>query len=225
MLKANKSKWFEKLFTLYNQNLLKRRFHSVKVFGLDKLSERDKDVPTIVYANHSSWWDGLIVFQISQEIKSDFYVMMEEKQLNNLQLFRKLGAFSVVRENPKSAVESINYAVSILKENKDRLLCIFPQGEILPNNQRPIKFFNGISRIVEKTGECQLACLAIRYEFLGEYKPEVFVKVDFLKKIKPEERRISKELTKELTKSMTKNLDSLNQLIVSQEFKKFRRIL
>ena len=107
MLEANKNHWFEKLFTVYNRNLLKRRFHSFNVSGLDFLKNRDSRIPSIIYANHSSWWDGLIIFEICRKLNCDFYVMMEEKHLENLPLFRKLGAFSVIRENPREAVKSI----------------------------------------------------------------------------------------------------------------------
>lgn len=225
MLKATKSKWFERLFTIYNRNLLKRRFHSLNVIGLEKLAERNREVPTIIYANHSSWWDGLVAFQIIQEINSDFYVMMEETQLKNLQLFRKLGAFSVVREKPRSAVESINYSVSLLNEKRDIVLCIFPQGEIQPNDIRPIIFFNGISRIVEKTGDCQVANLVMKYEFLGDYKPDIFVKIDFLEKFNSNEKIKTKELTQKFSNLMTQNLDSLNELIINNDFDEFVNLL
>ena len=117
MLKANKSAWFEKIFAVYNRNLFKRRFHSLHVSGMEFLDKKDAEIPLIIYANHSGWWDGLVVFEICRQAKLDFYVMMEEKQLKNLFLFRKLGAFSVVRENARKAMESINYAVELLEQS------------------------------------------------------------------------------------------------------------
>nr|MBA3694670.1 acyl-phosphate glycerol 3-phosphate acyltransferase [Acidobacteriota bacterium] len=106
MLEAKKSRWFEKVFQIYNRNLLKRRFHSFRVLGLDSFVNVNS---SIIYANHSSWWDGLVAFEISKALRVDSFIMMEEKQLRNLFLFRKLGAFSVVRENSRQAVKSLNY--------------------------------------------------------------------------------------------------------------------
>lgn len=223
MLEANKSKWFEKVFALYNRNLLKRRFHSLKVFGLENLES--KDIPTIIYANHSSWWDGLVVFQILHETKADGFVIMEEKQLKNLQLFRRLGAFSVVRENPREAIRSINYSVELLQENPHRTLWIFPQGEILPNDWRPFKFYNGISRIIEKVGKCQTICLTMRFEFLGEFKPEIFVRIEKPDIVKVDDSFDAKNLTNKLADNLTVSLDKLKNNILQKDLKEFKEII
>ncbi|MGI8639214.1 MAG: lysophospholipid acyltransferase family protein [Pyrinomonadaceae bacterium] len=224
MLEAKKSAWFETIFSIYNRNLLKRRFHSLQVSGLDFLREKNAEMPLIIYANHSSWWDGLAAFEISRKTKLDSFMMMEEKQLKKLFLFRKLGAFSVVRENPRKAVESINYAVNLLKKT-DRTLWIFPQGEILPNDARPLKFYNGLSRIIEKIGEVFVVPLAMRYEFLGEFKPQIFVKIGSPEFLKTGGDFNSKKVT-EITKSrLTNLLDELKTDITGKNFSKFERII
>src|SRR5688500_17469225 len=107
MLEANKSRIFERIFSLYNRNLLKRRFHSLHVSGLDFLFNKQDGIPLLIYCNHSSWWDGLVAFQISYQTGLDSFLMMEEKQLKDLFLFRRLGVFSVVREDPRQAFKSI----------------------------------------------------------------------------------------------------------------------
>jgi 1-acyl-sn-glycerol-3-phosphate acyltransferase len=219
MLKANKSRWFEKLFTLYNRNLLKRRFHSFNVNGLKNLS--NTKIPQIIYANHSGWWDGLVIFEICRRANLDFYVMMEEKQLKNLPLFRKLGAFSVIRENPREAVRSINYAVSLLKKEPSKTLLIFPQGEIQPNDLRPLKFFSGLSRLVEKTVECNVIPIAIRYEFGGQFKPEIFVSIGKADEFSTQTIYNYKSLTNSFEVSLTENLDNLKKDIIAQNFINF----
>ncbi len=222
MLKANKSLWFEKVFAVYNRNLLKRRFDSIWISNL-ALIEQTK--PMIFYANHSSWWDGLLAFQISQQLQIDSYVMMEEKQLKKLFLFRSLGAFSVVRENARQAFESLNYAVGLLKENPNRTLWIFPQGEILPNDARPLKFYRGLAKIVDRSENCSIAPLAFRYEFLGEFKPRIFVKVgetdDFVSNVKVN----SKVLTANFESRLTELLDDLKRDITLRKTNDYRKIL
>lgn len=221
MLKAKKSFLFERVFSVYNRNLLKRRFHSLNISGLSNLLNNRSNLPTVIYCNHSSWWDGLIAFRISEIAKSDDFAMMEEKHLQRFFLFRRLGAFSVIRENPRQAVESINYAVELLKEDGDRTLWIFPQGEILPNDARPIFFYNGISRIVEKLNECRLLPIAVRYEFTGEFKPEVFVKIGQENIIKTGKNFDSKEFTLSLSENLTLILDNLKRQVVEREFEDF----
>ena len=102
--------------------------------------------------------------------------MMEEKQLKDLKLFRRLGAFSIVRENPSEAMQSINYAVKILSSGMNKILLIFPQGEILHNDKRPIKFFNGLSFLLGKLSKCDLVPCSIRFEFRNNFKPEIYVR-------------------------------------------------
>ncbi len=224
MLKANKRVWFQKLFAIYNRNLFNRRFHSLHVSGLDNLRNKNVEVPLIIYANHSGWWDGLVVFEICRQAKADFFVMMEEKQLKNLFLFRKLGAFSVVRENPRKAVESINYAVELL-QNPQTTLLIFPQGEILPNDARPLKFYNGLSRIIGKSGKVLCLPLAIRYEFLGEFKPQIFVKIGTPELVETEKKFKSKDLTGRNADILTNLLDELKADIVGENFSQYERLI
>ncbi len=212
MLEANKSAWFEKVFAIYNRNLLKRHFHSLRISKLDLLK---KNKPSVIYANHSSWWDGLIAFEISRLINVDSFIMMEEKHLRKAILFRRLGAFSVVRENPRQAVKSLNYAVNLLQEKPTRTLWIFPQGEILPNDTRPLKFYNGLSRIIKKTGGIATS-LAIRYEFLDFYKPEIIIKVGAPEVFNSDNTLDLKLLTKRFEQHMTRTLDELKQDMTSK---------
>ena len=221
MLEAKKSAWFEKIFAIYNRNLFKRRFQALRVEGIENLNQ----FPMVIYCNHSSWWDGLVVFEVLRSVKIDSYVMMEEKQLKNLQLFRKRGAFSVVRENPREAVKSINYAVKLLKEKNNRAVWMFPQGKILPNDLRPIEFYNGISRIIEKVGKCYVVPLVMRFEFFGDWKPEVLVKIGKSEQINSGKKGSSKELSKDLAENLTNVLDQLKLEINTNQLAKYKNIL
>lgn len=213
MLEAKKNRWFEKCFAIYNRNLLKRRFHSLKISGLSFLEGKASGVPLIIYANHSSWWDGLVFLEILRRFDFENYVMMEEKQLRKLFLFRQLGAFSVVREKPREAVKSINYAADLLKKNANRTLLIFPQAKILPNDVRPIRFFNGLARIVEKVETIYAIPAALRYEFIGNYKPEIFVKISEPEFIKKDVGFQSKTLIVDFEKRLSETLDALKREI------------
>lgn len=214
MIKARKAVWFETIFDLYNRSLLWRRFKSLKINNLEYLLERDKSLPLVLYANHSSWFDPLIVHRINRLAKLDAYAMMEEQNLKKLMFFRKLGAFSVVRENPREAVKSINYVVDLIKDKPNRAVWIYPQGEIKPNDVRPLVFYNGVSKIVEKSVPCLAVPVAMRFEFLEDFKPEAFVNIG-----KPElfeNVDNTKQLTTLFSKRLTVLLDELKQSIIEQ---------
>lgn len=225
MLKPKKSKWFEKIFSIYNRNLIKRRFNSLRVSGFEFLQNKKNGFPLITFANHSSWWDGLILFELFQHFDIENYVLMEEKQLKDLFLFRKLGAFSIVREEPKKALESIYYSAKLLRKSSKTNLLIFPQGKILPNDLRPLKFFNGISRIIEKCGNCQTVPIALRFEFINEFKPEAFIKIGKPKIFENISKGERKTLTNTLAKDLTVLLDELKVDILNQNFDSFKRFL
>ena len=224
MLEAKKTVWFEKVFAVYNRNLIKRRFHSLQVSGLDFLRDKNAEIPFIVYGNHSSWWDGLVAFEIFRQAKLDAFFMMEERQLKNLFLFQRLGAFSIVRENGREAVKSINYSAELLKKSS-RTLLIFPQAKIVSNDARPIKFYNGLSRIIEKIGKVYAIPLAMRIEFLGEFKPQIFVNIGLPELIKTDEVFIAKEKTNMFAERLTTNLDKLKTDITNKNFKSFEKII
>ncbi|HEY0657804.1 MAG TPA: lysophospholipid acyltransferase family protein [Pyrinomonadaceae bacterium] len=224
MLKANKSFWFEKIFAVYNRNLFKRRFNSLQVSGLKFLKDKAVETPLIIYANHSSWWDGLTAFQLSYQAGLESYLMMEEKQLKKLRLFRRLGAFSVVRENNREALKSIDYAIETLQQNTESALWIFPQGEILPNDARPLRFYNGLARIIKSFEKSSILCAAIRYEFLGEYKPDIFVKIGKLELSASDLKLKPLEISEILSKSLTDALDELKSDISNRRFSKFEKI-
>jgi 1-acyl-sn-glycerol-3-phosphate acyltransferase len=223
MLPAKKSEFFQKIFSIYNRNLIKRRFMSLKVEGFTKLVNRDKSIPLIIYANHSSWWDGLVMFQLCREAKIDLYAMMEEKQVLEYPFHRKLGAFSVVRENPRDALKAIRYASNLLIENSKRCVLIFPQGELIPHENRPLVFFNGISKTIEKIGKCLTVPIAIRYEFLNDWKPEVLASIGDAEMI--EQGFEGKHLTKKLEHNLTKSLDNLSKNISDRALKSFERLI
>jgi 1-acyl-sn-glycerol-3-phosphate acyltransferase len=224
MLEANKSLWFEKIFAVYNRNLFKRRFSTMRVAGLENLEKKKNEIPLIIYANHSSWWDGLVAFEISKLAKLDSYIMMEEKQLEKLFLFRRLGAFSVVRENAREAFESVEYAAKLLNENQERTLWIFPQGEILPNDLRPIKFYNGLGHIIKKTKNCSVCALAMRYEFRGEFKPEIFVRIASISLISADSDFNPRVCTDSLAAELEKTMEHLKNDTVQNKLDDYARI-
>lgn len=218
MLEARKNRLFEKIFAIYNANLLRRNFDSFTVSDIERLRTH-RSVPQIVVANHTGWWDGLVAFQISTHLGLDSYVMMEEKQLRRFWPFTRLGAFSVVRENPRGAAESIRYASTLLRDEPDRSLWIFPQGELIPFGSRPIHLFPGFSRVIEQVGECRLVPVTIRYEYLRAHRASIIVSVGEAMDVTISGREQRKELVTYMTRLLTESEDNLQGKILSNRLK------
>ena len=216
MLEAKKNRLFEKIFAVYNTNLMRRKFDSFLVSDIGKLRAQ-RSVPQIVVANHTGWWDGLVAFELSTHLGLDSYVMMEEKQLRRFWPFTRLGAFSVVREDPRSAAESIRYASELLGDDPERSLWIFPQGELIPFGSRPMNLFPGFARIIEQVGECRLVPLTIRYEYLKAHRASIIVSVGDVMNVTISGRDHRKELVSYLARLLTESEDGLRQKITSQQ--------
>lgn len=223
---ARKDPNVERVFALVNRWMLKRHFHQIWTKGFEELKELDPSRPVIFYANHSNWWDGLIGFYLTRDLlKIDGYMMVMAKQLRKYSFFRWIGAFSVERDSPISAYRSLEYVISLLGNTKKqpRALWIFPQGELLANDFRPIKFLRGLDWLIKHLPQVQLVAVAFRYEFLNEQLPEVFLsfnkinKASALSDLEKLNLPKAKSFILELQEDLTRQLDELKKEVVEQK--------
>ncbi|WP_411348175.1 lysophospholipid acyltransferase family protein [Paenibacillus sp. WLX2291] len=149
MIAARKSAGFDRIFRLYNDRyLLRRQFQSFAMsgHGLDVIPAGQ---PAIYIMNHSSWWDGLLLYHaFRQTSHADHYVMMEERQLKRYAFFGKLGAFSIDKSSPGDIRQSMRYGGQLL-QNGGRVW-IFPQGEMKHLDTRPLGFRPGIHLLLRQ---------------------------------------------------------------------------
>lgn len=188
------------------------------------------DAPIILYGNHSSWWDAYVPMSLNEERwRRDGYVIVEDTQLSRYQFFRFCGGFSVNRSDPRSAMESLRYAVELLTGAPRRLLLIFPQGEIRANDARPLRFYTGAAhiarRVVERAGQCLLYPMALRYEFIGEQKPHAFISIAQPLIVTQEECPEPRVLNARMEAALTDALDALREDIIAYRFEGFERLL
>ena len=95
---------------------------------------------------------------------------MMEEQLKKHMFFKKLGAFSI-RKKSRTTKESLDYAVEILKSNKNMLL-IFPQGEIHSQHLHDFSFEKGLDHILKKTeNPIQVLMFANVLDYFSKPKP------------------------------------------------------
>src|SRR5262249_24658485 len=137
------------------------------------------DGPLIFYLNHPSWWDGYMAIVLNREVlgnRFQGFCMMDDRELRRYRFFTWIGAFSVNRQDARSAMDSVAYISRLLAARRDRALAIFPQGEITPNDRRPLLMFPGMAHVARRAGGATLWPVALRYEFRGEQRPEGFIR-------------------------------------------------
>lgn len=181
MIKAKHKKWADLIFKPYIFNLLRKHFHSIHI--LNDFPEVNKNIPLIFTPIHSTWWDGFFVYLLNKRfLNRKFYIMILEEQLAKYKFFVKLGGYSINQKNPKKIVESLKYSSRMMREYPNSLFNIFPQGELLPVNIKPLKYNNGINKIIDYyEGKVQVLNISVLPLFLKEQNPQLFFKFGKLK--------------------------------------------
>ncbi|SFX65227.1 1-acyl-sn-glycerol-3-phosphate acyltransferase [Thermoactinomyces sp. DSM 45891] len=219
MILADKSRSFTKAYHMYNRWLLRRSFEQIYLDDRGRMAEGR---PTLFIANHSNWWDPLLVLQLNGDIlKKDMYAMMAPKGLKKeFRFFHKLGGFSV---NPDSTVEiqrSLRYSVQLLSEAANRALWLFPQGEMQHQEIRPIQLMSGLGSIVERMYDLQVVPVLFYYTYDGNRKPSVYIRItDAL--VLDEECRKRKIATRIAQEALQTRLDHLRQEVISCQTTQF----
>lgn len=175
---ANTNRFWLTIASLFFYNMLQNRFFAFRYSGAENYFNCEPGVPTIFFAPHSNWWDGIVLYNVTHRIcRKEIRLMVEE--LNRFPLLRHGGAYSVCKKSPQSSMKALKYSVDVMGDLKN-LLCIFPQGIIRPPQYRPIEFQTGLTYIaqnaVKKYGKINLIPIAIDYTFFRDNRPEVMVK-------------------------------------------------
>lgn len=190
--------------------------------------EQSGTLPMIISANHSSWWDGYVIALIDRLLGTDGYLMVEEKQLRRYFFFTWIGCFSVDRQNARSALQSLKYAATLLKGQPGRMVSLFPQGEIFPNDRRPLVFYNGVAYLARMVNPVLIYPLAIRIEYLAEQRPALFISMGDPVQIdtaQTKEAHFIKSCTQQLEASLTAELDLLRADILSGNYTDFKTVI
>lgn len=168
MIYAEKIARFRWLFKHYQEKyLIPKNFHSLYYAGeIDSKA----NYPTLYMANHCSWWDGILLFQVLEQLsKKEHYIMMEEKQLSHYRFFSKLGAFSVDKDRLSEIRKSFRYAEELM--NTEKAVWMFPQGGIFHQEQRPLQFQRGAEFLLTRFEKSVVKPVSLHYSFNQYQKP------------------------------------------------------
>lgn len=118
--------------------------------------------------------------------------MMEDKQMVKYTFFKRLGAFSINLDEPRSSVSSLRYALKSV-QNPGSALYIYPEGKLMnPSSQKP-DFKAGLTWLYKKTSEVDFVPVAIFIDHSKGNKPELHIKIG--SNVKPDKSMESKRLT------------------------------
>ena len=213
---AKTSKFWLWVASMFFFNMLQNRFYAFRYRGEENYFNGDTNVPTILFAPHCNWWDGIVLYNTTHRIfHKEIRLMVEE--LNRFPLLRRGGAYSVNKKSPQSAMKALQYSVDVVGDIRN-MLCIFPQGIIRPPHYRPIEFQTGLAYIAENAvkryGKVNLIPMAVDYAFFRDNRPEVIV--EFGRRI---EMVKGNDLDKLSRKELTHYLEHALQETCDNQFK------
>ncbi|OWA36312.1 hypothetical protein B9G55_09750 [Saccharibacillus sp. O16] len=176
MIPAEHSPAFRALFDLYNRRyLLPRAFRCINLYGSLEAGV-DRQRPILYIANHSSWWDGLLLFHLWRRSgENHHYVMMDEQQLSKYRFFRKLGAYSVDKSSAGASRASLRYSEDLLLAGNR--VWLFPQGDIRHLESRPLILQSGAAHLLRRVPQAAVVPVTFYYTQGLHSKSEVSLEV------------------------------------------------
>ena len=184
MIPARKSAAFNFVLRRWMVRTVRRRFHNVYVAGGEHLAALPPGRPVVGCVNHTNWWDGFVLYVLSHRLlPHDIYLAMEEENLRRYRFFTWMGVFGVDLSSRRAGLAGMRYALGLLRRGVPApLVWMFVQGKLLPPRV-PVEAKPGATFLAGRTGALLLP-LTLRYEWLNESRPSVFVRVG--KPLEPE---------------------------------------
>ena len=151
----------------------RRHFRSVQAQHAGRL--RDFNGPLIVYGNHSSWWDPMLIVLLGELLLPGrrHYAPIDARALEQYPILRKLGIFPVEMSSPRGAAQFLRTAEAILREGG--VLWLTPQGRFADPRETPLAFKPGLGALALRMPGVPLIPLAVEYTFWDERLPETLL--------------------------------------------------
>jgi chlorobactene lauroyltransferase len=176
LIPARKSWAFNFVLRRWMAAILRRRFHNIYIAGAEHSRALDPARPVVACVNHTNWWDGFLIYVLSDRLlPHDIYLAMEEENLRRYRFFSWMGVFGIDLTHVRAALPGVRYAIRLLKGSARRMVWIFVQGRLAPAH-KPIEVKGGALFLARQTG-AQVLPLIVRYEWLSESRPSIFVQV------------------------------------------------
>ncbi len=163
-----------RFFGRYADGYLRRHFHTVRRLA-DAPLPNDPTGPLVIFSNHASWWDPLILLLVARTYFPGYsaYGPIAASALARYGFFKRLGFFPVEMGTTRGAAQFLRTAEAVLAHPQSALV-LTPQGRFA-DVREPLVFTPGIERLAARVPQARFVPLAIEYTFWEERKPEVLL--------------------------------------------------
>lgn len=202
-----------RFFRLIVRRYFRRHFRSVMAQGADHL--RSVSGPLIVYGNHSSWWDPMLIVLLGHLLLPgrQHYAPIDAEALKRYPILKRLGIFPVELNSPRGAANFLRTASAILQANG--VLWLTPQGRFVDPRVRPLGFKPGLAALALRQPQVPLIPLAVEYTFWDERLPETLLHAGAPLHINPQ--RNTADTTTALETALETCMNALQQSAISRD--------
>ena len=199
------------------QRYFRRHFRAVQAQHPERL--RQQSGPMIVYGNHSSWWDPMLIVLLGKLLLPGrrHYAPIDARALEQYPILRKLGIFPVEMSSPRGAAQFLRTAEAILQDGG--VLWLTPQGRFADPREFPLAFKPGLAALALRMPEVPLIPLAVEYTFWDERLPEALL--HFGERIQPSAHASTAEATRELEGALGKAMYALQGAATARDPRAF----
>ena len=152
-----------------------RHFRAVRVSDASRFASLGPG-PVIVYANHSSWWDPMVLTLLAARYmpRRAHYAPMDAAALERYGILKHVGVFGVEMKTARGAAQFLRTGLAVLEHGG--MLWVTPQGRFADARERPLEFKPGLAALASRVkGGCTVLPLAIEYPFWDERLPEALL--------------------------------------------------
>ncbi|MGI4826749.1 MAG: lysophospholipid acyltransferase family protein [Janthinobacterium lividum] len=198
----------------------RRHFRAVQVQHAERLTVQRG--PLVVFGNHSSWWDPMLLVLLGQLLMPDrrHYAPIDARALEQYPILRKLGIFPVEMGSPRGAAQFLRTAEAVLRDGG--VLWLTPQGRFVDPREFPLAFKPGLAALAQRVPEATFVPMAVEYTFWDERLPEALVHVG--EPVSVTHGSTSAQLTRELETALASTMYALQQAAMARDARAFTTV-
>jgi len=176
-------KWFD-VFAWYGRRYLAKNFHGVRLSLSGGGADADrgqppfqKGQPVVVYCNHPSWWDPMILIHLTQAFLPErtHYAPIDAAALEQYKFFAKIGFFGVEQDTRRGPVDFLRKSEAILN-TPNTALWVTAEGEFTDPRKRPVQLKPGVAHLAQRMPSAMLLPIALEYTFWDQPKAEALMR-------------------------------------------------
>jgi 1-acyl-sn-glycerol-3-phosphate acyltransferase len=207
-------------FGFYAARYMARHFHALRI-ARDGLAPRIGSAPAIVYCNHPSWWDPLVLTILATRLfpHRAGYGPIDADALARYPILERVGLFGV-GPGAAGARQFLRVAGAVL-QRPGGMLWITPEGRFSDPRGRPLVLRPGLAHLARRVPEACFVPLALEYPFWEERTPEALLR--FGRPIAPDELHglAPREVTARLADALERTMTTLRDEAIARDPSRF----